>query len=90
MSRSFNVPVSEWRRQFYAELKGAPTVASLKKAIDAGEIPGASIAGKYHVCCKANYELDYSKLEIKTFRPDPKPKITNTTAANILSGIGIQ
>ncbi len=85
----FNVPLAEWRRKFYASPTGRPTLPALKKAIDRGELPGGNIAGKYHMSCKADYQPDYSLLEIKTFKPAPKQEITNPVAASLLNELGI-
>ena len=90
MSKTFNMPLCEWRRQFYASSTGAPTIKALKEALDKGELPGGKIAGKYHISCKANYQPDYSLLEVRIFKPDAKPKITNSTAAEVLGRYGIQ
>ena len=90
MSKSFNVPLAEWRRRFYASPIGRPTIPALKREIDKGELPGGKIAGKYHMTCKSNYQPDYSLLEVKTFKPAPKQAITNPVAANLLHELGIR
>lgn len=87
--KTFNMPLSQWRREFYASPKGRPTLNALKAEIDKGELPGGKIAGVYHIKCKSNFDPDYSALGIKNFKPEPKRKITNPIAANLLNELGI-
>ncbi len=87
ISNVYRVPVSEWRRKYYASTKGIPSVAAIRQSIDNNEVPGNSIAGKYHVTCDHKYEPLWHLLD-EAGAKKPQVKVKSALAAKILQEEG--
>lgn len=74
----YRIPIKQWSAAYYNGGK-SPAIATLKRRVDRGILPGSKASGEYVIYCDANYEPVTLKAA-----PKPPPATGNKIADAIL------